>query len=431
MITPLPTQPRHPTGSLDPSFTIRRAWFVLWTGFAMFVISIVVAGYLTIHYLATSWQPRHAVVAGVSGTVLLQEPTWPRPAPIHEGQRLANGDILWTSTESSAFATVSFWEGSQLMLGPGTMIKIVHLRSNRYRVFSSTRRSIMIELRTGRVETSVTKFDSPESSFTIASLGTTVSVFDGTTDVWLTQPHAVTDTGNNLHRAPFTISCCSTQVLTLDGEATVLAPGGTAILHGNQRATVPMGGAPITADHASWDLLVNWSLQPGTNGLPEGWQVSFDPPQPILDYRNHLAYRGSTARYLHLFSANSKSQHRAISLTQVINRNVQDFLNLKLEVTFRILSQSLPGGGIAGSEYPLRISVDYLSKDGKEQRWFHGYYVKPPSGPYIADPQAQEVTAGRWYETGMPQTTLVLSDLPNPPVYVYSVEFSASGWDFN
>ncbi|MCL4545217.1 MAG: hypothetical protein M1118_11570 [Chloroflexi bacterium] len=431
MITPIQPASLPSSRRSRPTNILRVAWIAIWLGCCVFLLIVSGSVYAVIHYLSTAWEPRQATISAISGSVLVQKPTWARPAPASRDQHLGDGDRLWTGKDNQSFATVQFWEGSELHVGPHTEITVVRLRSNRYQLLSTERRLVVIALDSGRVEASVVKFDSQQSRFSVVSLGTTVQVVDGTTDVWLTQPHAVNDSGGNSRSAPFTISCCSTQVLTLDGQAVVSAPGGETVLNGNQRATVPMGGAPITADHASWDLLVNWSLQPGTDGLPEGWHVGFDPPQPLGQYGNHLSYASGTNPYLHLFSVGSNSQHRAVSFTQQINRDVQDFLNVKLELAFRINAQSLPGGGLAGSEYPFRVSVDYRDSNGAEHRWFHGYYILPPEGSYIADPQSQRVVAGKWYTASSPQTDLVLSDLPDPPVFVYSVEFSASGWDFS
>jgi len=44
----------------------------------------------------------------------------------------------------------------------------------------------------------------------------------------------------------------------------------------------------------------------------------------------------------------------------------------------RLLYQSLAGGGILGSEYPLMVRIDYTDVYGKDQFWVHGFYFRDP-----------------------------------------------------
>ena len=369
-----------------------------------------------LHYVATAVRPEVATLAASNGIVLVQEPTWPRPGAVHVNQALYSGDVILTDAISTA--QINFFDGSTVYLHPGTQVQITRLRANRYSWLSPPRRIIDLALQNGKLEAKVAAPSGNASQFTVDTVGARVTIAEGTTDVWLGQPRTPTN------------SCCATQVFTQDGSATVTGSGTAAVtLKGEQRTTVPMGGVPLGALAPTWDLLAHGTFQTWTAGLPDGWDWSVDPGSQQL--KDHFALLPGPPPTLHMWSAGAGDSHRGIYFRQQLNRDVRDFLRLDLVVSFRINSQSLPGGGTAGSEYPFRVTVDYVGRSGADTQWFHGFYVLPASGKYIVDPQADEVPAHQWYPASADQGVMRLSNLPDPPVYVKYVEFSASGWDFD
>jgi hypothetical protein len=433
VITPLPTASpgRGPAGALarDP---LRVAWTVIWLSLGVFLVLLATAVGAGAHYVATALQPQAAALTSATGTVLVSKPTYPQPFAAQPNQTLQAGDSIQTDTNSNATAVLQFSDGSTVMLEPGTQLRLTTLRSNRYTVLSGPRRMIRLELQTGKLEATVTRYPANGSLFQVSSLGSAITIVDGTTDVWLSQPRTSAPIpAATPASAPFTNSCCATQVLTQSGSALVQAPGGNATLQGDERATVPMGGAPFMAPHANWDLLVNPTLQPGKNGYPDVWE----PTPPSFDLtdgtpQNHVAMAGGAQPYVHLWSTNSQEHHESLSFRQELDRDVRDFLNLDLEVSFKINAQSLSGGGYDGTEYPFRVAVDYFDAKGDEQTWFQGFYIVPPSGNSTVR-AAVQVPVGQWYPQQAGDGVMRLSTLPDPPVYIKWVEFSASGHDFD
>jgi hypothetical protein len=47
------------------------------------------------------------------------------------------------------------------------------------------------------------------------------------------------------------------------------------------------------------------------------------------------------------------------------------------------------------------------------------------------DDNSQQVDQGQWFPASSSVGEMRLSDLPDPPVFIKWVEFSASGWDFD
>jgi len=414
------------------------AWIVIWLSFAVFAALLVAAVGAGLHYVATAVRPMAATLANVSeeGTVLVQEPAWPRPEAVRPSQPLYTGDVVYTDAFSTA--QIGLPDGSSVHLYPGTALQLTQLDANRYHWLSGPRRIISMALQTGKLEATVTRFPASGSTFDITALGAKVSIADGATDVWLSQPRVQGTPASDSSPAPaFTNSCCATQVLTQNGSAIVSGSGAASVLlQGDQRTMVPMGGTPLGVLAPTWDLLANGSFHSVTSGLPDDWEVRQEAPNGQQS-ENRIALTDGSTPSLHLWATGDPKHaaHHGIYFKQQVGRDVRDFLSLDLVVSFRVRSQSLPGGGYAGSEYPFRVTVDYVprSKPDSETQWFAGYYVLPPFGDFVVDPQAKRVLANQWFPTNQDQQqgALHLSGLPDPPLIINWVEFSASGWNFD
>jgi hypothetical protein len=67
--------------------------------------------------------------------------------------------------------------------------------------------------------------------------------------------------------------------------------------------------------------------------------------------------------------------HADVQVRQAINQDVAEIESLRLQVTFRILNQSLEVCGIVGSECPLFLRINYVDGGGSSNTWQHGFYV--------------------------------------------------------
>ncbi len=417
MITPLPTA--APVGSLDKvraQHPLRFAWAVIWLSFAVLVVMLTFAVRAGIIYISTAMSPQTATLVAANGIVLVQEPTWDRPGTVHPDQVLNQGDLI--QTDATASAQINFFDGSTVYLQPGAQVRITEMQSNRYSVLSQQSRYVTLSLEQGKLEAKVAPYTGSDSHFVVTTFGATVTIPSGTSDVWLSQPHANTN------------SCCATQVLTQIGKSTVTGSGDQAVvLNGDQRTTVPMGGVPLGALAPTWDLLANGTFQSQSLGLPDVWDLRLDPD--TLDAANYVSFVPGPTPMLRLRSTGADQGHHGVYFQQDLSRDVRDFLRIDLVVKFRILNQDLPGGGIQGSEYPFRVTVDYIGRSGGETQWFHGFYILPASGKYVVDDNSQQVDQGQWFPASSSVGEMRLSDLPDPPVFIKWVEFSASGWDFD
>ena len=72
-------------------------------------------------------------------------------------------------------------------------------------------------------------------------------------------------------------------------------------------------------------------------------------------------------------------------MRQVIDQDVADYQALRLQLTFRILSQSLGVCGVQGSECPLFLRINYTDENGIRRTWQHGFYATGEISPNTPD----------------------------------------------
>jgi len=111
-----------------------------------------------------------------------------------------------------------------------------------------------------------------------------------------------------------------------------------------------------------------------------------------------------------------------------------DFLGIRTR--FRIEAQSLDVCGVAGSECPLMILVDYVDTEGRSNQWFHGFYAnvrQDTTYPFICSSCQQEheqVNVNTWYtyESG---NLFNLLPPDRKPASILNVRVYASGHDYD
>ncbi|MEL6271259.1 MAG: hypothetical protein AAFR22_15735, partial [Chloroflexota bacterium] len=116
---------------------------------------------------------------------------------------------------------------------------------------------------------------------------------------------------------------------------------------------------------------------------------------------------------------------------------VDGYTNLTLRSTFYIEDQSLSGCGVAGSECPLMLLIDYIDTEGDRNKWFQGFYARvDPLSEYptrcnsAGCEEHKAINGGAWYvyESGN-----LLNSLPadRQPQSILNVQFYASGHEYD
>ena len=129
-------------------------------------------------------------------------------------------------------------------------------------------------------------------------------------------------------------------------------------------------------------------------------------------------------------SSSQDNLHSEVGIRQEVNKSVQDFDSLRVQVDVSLERQSLPGGGTLGSEFPIMIHLAYKDANGNDRDWYHGFYYMPPPENWLLydapDNSSERIARFLWY----PYESVNLLDSlgTNKPVYIKFVRIYASGW---
>src|SRR5439155_25511955 len=94
------------------------------------------------------------------------------------------------------------------------------------------------------------------------------------------------------------------------------------------------------------------------------------------------------------FTRAGGTYHAEQGLRQVVNQDVTDYNVVRLDLRFKVFSQSVPGGGDQGSEYPLMVRVNYVDQTGAPAMFVRGFYVQNDRN--LPTTNGQQVKAGEW-----------------------------------
>ena len=136
--------------------------------------------------------------------------------------------------------------------------------------------------------------------------------------------------------------------------------------------------------------------------------------------------RSTTGVWFHRTTQTGKTdRHGESGLVHTIDRDVRDYVNLTIGADVRINSQTLSGGGTAGTEYPLMIRITYLDADGQEQIWTTGFYHQNNEG--LSVKMGREIPANQWITY---TNSSLLQEIRPAPVHLRRIEILGSGWEY-
>lgn len=386
----------------------RVAWLVLIGAFAVFLMLCAAVPVSARSFLLFSTSPRQAVFEVIGGTARVQERGSSAPIAVTRAITLSEGSAIETDENSRGIVTL--FDGSTITLFPGTQVT---LRGMSESTFGWGRMPItfLIDETRGRIRVGAAPQYAP------ASATAHMRVFQVQT------PHLLASLAEGSFAIDVTTISDSSQVTANYGTAEVAAYGKSVSITQGQRTVVPRGNPPLTPLPAAQDLMVNgdfkdpivrgWiGLPPlSAQGVPSGqWEVT-----PFGDRQT-----------VHIFRGGSGQTSTITGLIQQINREVSDFRTLRLTTDVRLQFQSLSGGGVLSSEYPLILRLRYRDVYGSEAEWVHGFYYQNTTNNPTNN--GELVPNGVWvpYESGN------LFELADPrPFYITSIQIYASGWDYD
>jgi len=385
----------------------RAAWLVVLGAFVVFMLLCATVPLGIRYYLRHATSPRTAMLEVVGGTVRVRERGAAAPIAVTRSIVLPEGATI--ETDENSRGIVTFHDNSTAILFPSSQVILreMHVSAYPWGVEPST---IALEQTRGRVRIgaapSMSSQDSsvPSRVFSISTPYFLATLSDGSYAVEINS-----DGG---------------QVTVRDGTANVTAAERTVNVGRSQRTVVTRDGPPLPPLPAAQDVIVNGDF---IDPLARGWSV-------VRESGNSSAGGNGTINVTNIAGRNSvritrtgSNQTSAITgIVQQINREVSDYRSLRLSADVRVHAQSLSGGGMLSSEYPLILRLKYRDVYGSEAEWVHGFYMQNVNNNPTNNSELAPVDVWIPFEA-----TNLFDTLDPKPFFITSLQIYASGWDYD
>lgn len=344
----------------------RLAWFGLLGGFAVFSALCLSVPFITNAIIQNSTQSLQLSLAANSGTVAIDQalngnmtalPPEAPPAAITAG-----AEILTNAADSATLLT--FAPETQLLLlraqvYGNSSVQITEATAPRFSI-SSAEQEMRLTVRNGRIRLTLLPADGRAFSLSIDTPQGQINFL---------QPGQYTIEVNNEQ----------TQLSVQSGEALLTSETAaeSTLLQTDQRGLLNLDGQPsgplsternlikngdFNADFSSW-IITDWNID--LEGQPSGETKIIEiAGEPTLNFERVGV------------------GHADALIRQILNQNVTDYQTLQLQITLRIVQQSLGVCGQVGSECPLTLEIEYNDINGNRQVWRQGFYS---TGNFAAD----------------------------------------------
>jgi len=343
--------------SLQYQHVERRAWTIMVCGFVAFCAALAAIGYGIRWFIFESEVTQSVSVTLISGTVFFTAPGASFPSTIVQS---AN-DLAETTridTESGSQAAVSFNSpdttrslGSIQIYGDSTLA-LDTFRSPRFD-FSQKPYRMAIHMQRGRARVNLAvdvmhpitiSLDTPHGEVVLERSGSySIEVTDQATDV-----------------------------VVRDGAATVSANGQNIILAPNERTEIKPN-IDLSVQTGERNLVINGDFS--TPLSPADWSGSQNR-KDNTDVQGKSEITVETGLSAIHFLRPGRDWGR-VAISQKINRDVRDYLSLKLHLALKIADQNVLVCGTFGSECPVMVDLEYTDLVGNRQHWLQGFYYLP------------------------------------------------------
>jgi len=379
----------------------RLAWIILYIAFAIFC-SLAVGIPLGIRwYVINATQVHKTSLAAIGGTVVVEEPdTQVSIAVTGTKDDVMEGSTI--TTDPTSQASVEFFEDSTLHLYNKTKVTILKTRSPRFGL-SSKPNVIVLEMTGGRVRIGLAPSMKSPLDFRVQT------------------PHAAVELEEDGSYS-IEVSTEEFHLTVRDGRAKVTAMGKTVELKRGQRTTVEIGREPTGPLPAERNLIVNGNFR---EPLEKGW-TPFDHRDDPDEAEGRVGIVTSGARQAVFFQRlGGNIKHAETGIIQTLDKDVRDYSFLELRLSVKLLYQSLSGGGVLYSEYPLMVRLDYRDPYGNPNHWVQGFYYENPANYTIF--HGLKIPRNVWYSY---ESDNLMEILEIKPAHLISIKIYASGHDY-
>jgi hypothetical protein len=334
----------------------QMAWFMLLGSFGFFLLLLVMVPFGINGYLNNTTRPLQLVLNANNGTVGIVESSGTRLAllPEEPPRDVEIGATIFTNVTATGLFTILTSDQEQvlarLQLYSNTELDLIRAEQPRFGL-SDRPQLARFHLNSGRVR--IARLDVGERPFHL-------TLITPHTTVYLPQAGQYS----------IEVNGTQTQVAVREGEAFIQATNETLVLAADQRAVIAEGEpirGPLTTER---NLVQNGDFSQGLSRWSLfAWRLELeDQPSGITEVRQE-----GGAPVLHI--ARAGQGHADVKVRQTINHDVADFQSLSLNVTFRIVYQSLDVCGFRGSECPLFVLLNYIDSGSISREFQHGFYA--------------------------------------------------------
>jgi hypothetical protein len=389
----------------------RLAWIVLLACFGVFVVLLISVPLTLRYYVQHATSPQPATLDPTQGTVLLYQPGATEPVAITElrkdvveGSTILAGDgptqatlrLISEGVADEALGSVQIYTGSRL--------QIQRMRSP---MFEMSNEPYQVQLNLSQGQARV---------FTNSGRQRPLSVE-------IVTPHGsiMLDTGS----FQIAVTESQTDITVSSGDATLVKEDqpGLAVTEG-LRAWMTADGVAATPVPAAQNLLRNGNF---SESMRNSWE-SYVIAQNVTPGKVNIMERDGR-RVAYFVRQGEDNVPTEVGIRQIIDRDVNVYDKLYLQLDVKLLFQSLPGAGYLSSEYPLRVEITYTDIYGKSGlTWGHGFYFRDPENENWQIVGGEKIPAFNWYTYHSPNLMELLQD--TRPARIDSIRIYASGWNY-
>jgi hypothetical protein len=387
----------------------RVAWIVLGTAFVVFCVLITGIPLVVRFYLYNSMEDQNAQMQVIEGTVLVQEANGGDPRGVTEFAEISAGDEV--ITDDTSWATLDLFERSHVTLYRKAKVRLDRAETPAFSI-SDQPNQIALNVTGGIVRVGVALPRERDTLFRVLT------------------PHAQVELDEGSYRIE--VANDETQVTVVRGQARVGRYIPSLLVQQGERTQVDLSGALASPQPAAENLIANGTFE---QPLATGWLTdtvvldqSVEPPK--VQVVNDGA-RGA-ARFVR--REQDDGAHSEVAIRQELDQDVRDFNRLDLSMDIRLDFQSLSGGGLLSSEFPVIVRLDYEDRWGDDKFWTHGFYYQNRDGYPIAPdpwgrPSGEQIPRGVWYPFESGNLLELLGD--NVPADITGLTVYASGWNYD
>jgi hypothetical protein len=397
----------------------RLAWLVILLSFAVFLTLAIVIPWAvnyTIRYLPVNqgarldpslesffsvYPPKSVDPIAVTGAI---SKTITAGSVIEAASDATQGTLSLISDEEDKAAQVL----GSVQLYSGTSVKILHLSRPFFKSWSSEpyRAELFLERGQARIFTNSGKarplavqLETPHGMVELATGSYQISVEDARTDV--------------------TVVAGSATLLHDQDDRLVVTSG--------LRAWMTTSALPAEAISAQQNLIRNGSFTPP---VLDSWQ-SYQGPDGAQAPGSVSFTEREGRKVAYFFHQATENGHNEVGITQVVDKKVDVYDSLILQLDVNILFQNLPGAGYMNTEFPVRVEVDYTDQYGKGLKWGYGFYYRNPEPPGPSEVTGgEQVLQAQWHTYRSPNLLELLEQEGTRPSRINSIRIYASGWNY-